>query len=161
MTDKANGPLLDRAQIQELLNELGRRCASHGISADLLIVGGGAIAPAYSNDRATRDIDAIFEPKMLVYQEAERMVNELGIPRDWLNDAVKGLMPDLPDDGRQAAHCLRCPCNVARRCWFAICVISSTSPKGPLARPERWPNIWDASFVPLPLAKRGRRGSAL
>ena len=33
----------------------------------MLIVGGGAIALAYSNDRATRDIDAIFEPKMAVY----------------------------------------------------------------------------------------------
>ena len=31
----------------------------------MLVVGGGAIALAYSNDRATRDIDAIFEPKML------------------------------------------------------------------------------------------------
>ena len=78
MTDKANGPLLDRARIQELLNELGWRCAAHGIVADLLIVGGGAIALAYSNDRATRDIDAIFEPKMLVYQEAEKMANEFG-----------------------------------------------------------------------------------
>jgi hypothetical protein len=101
VTDKTNGPLLDRARIQELLNELGRRCAAHGISAEILIAGGGAIALAYSNDRATRDIDAIFEPKMLVYQEAESMANELGLPRDWLNDAVKGFMPDFPDDGRQ------------------------------------------------------------
>jgi hypothetical protein len=67
----------------------------------MFIVGGGAIALAYSDDRATRDIDAIFEPNMLVYQEAVQMADELGLPRDWLNDGVKGLMPDFPDNGRQ------------------------------------------------------------
>jgi hypothetical protein len=67
----------------------------------MFIVGGGAIALAYSNDRATRDIDAVFEPKMRVYEVAKTMADEFGLPMDWLNDGVKGLLPDFADTGEQ------------------------------------------------------------
>jgi len=96
---RSDGPLLGRERITELLAELGRRCAALGLSVDMVVVGGGAIALAYSGDRATRDIDAIFEPKMRVYEVAHLMAEELELPRDWLNDGVKGLLPDFEDRG--------------------------------------------------------------
>ena len=101
MSIKADGPLLDHERINELLTELGRRCAAIGLSVEMFVVGGGAIALAYSEDRATRDIDAVFEPKMRVYEVAKTMASELGLPQDWLNDGVKGLLPDFEDSGRQ------------------------------------------------------------
>jgi hypothetical protein len=52
------------------------------------------MALAYSRDRVTRDLDAVFEPKREIYQEAARMAEDLGLPENWLNDAVKGLMPE-------------------------------------------------------------------
>ena len=97
----ADGPLLGQKRILELLNELGRRCADIGFSVDMFVVGGGGIALAYGADRATRDIDAIFEPKMRVYEIASTMADEFELPRDWLNDGVKGLLPDFEDSGRQ------------------------------------------------------------
>jgi hypothetical protein len=97
----ADGPLLGQKRILELLTELGRRCADIGFSVDMLVVGGGAIALAYGEDRATRDIDAIFEPKMRVYEIARTMADEFELPRDWLNDGVKGLLPDFDDSGSQ------------------------------------------------------------
>jgi hypothetical protein len=39
---------------------------------------------------------------MKVYAEAKKMADELGLPEDWLNDSVKGLLPDFPDTGSQA-----------------------------------------------------------
>jgi Nucleotidyltransferase of unknown function (DUF6036) len=96
-----SGELLDRTRIRELLTELGRRCAARGFSVEMLIVGGAAIALVYGERRATRDLDAIFEPKMEVYAEAKKMADELGLPEDWLNDGVKGLLPDFPDTGLQ------------------------------------------------------------
>lgn len=54
------------------------------------------MALAYGRDRVTRDLDAIFEPKTLVYAEAKAMADDLGLPPDWLNHGVKGLMPDEP-----------------------------------------------------------------
>ncbi|MGD0880395.1 MAG: DUF6036 family nucleotidyltransferase [Acidimicrobiales bacterium] len=101
MTSKADGPLLGHARIEELLGELGKKCAARGLSVDMFVVGGGAIALAYSDDRATRDIDAVFEPKMEVYEVARAMAGEFGLPRDWLNDSVKGLLPDGQDRGQQ------------------------------------------------------------
>jgi hypothetical protein len=54
------------------------------------------MALAYSRQRMTRDIDAVFEPKTVIYEEARRMADDIaGLPPDWLNDGVKGLMPDL------------------------------------------------------------------
>ena len=96
-----SGELLDRTRIRQLLTELGTRCAARGFSVEMFIVGGAAIALVYGERRATRDLDAIFEPKMEVYAEAKKMADELGLPEDWLNDGVKGLLPDFPDNGSQ------------------------------------------------------------
>ena len=96
-----DGALFDRSRIVELLGELGRRLDRSGIHAEVFIVGGGAMALAYNRDRLTRDVDAVFEPKSLVYEEAHRMAEELRLPSDWLNDGVKALLPDRPDLGAQ------------------------------------------------------------
>lgn len=88
------GPLLDAERIRGLLVELGRRLHARGIAARIFLVGGAAIALAYSARRATRDLDGVFEPKTEIYAEAALMAEEAGLPPDWLNDGVKGLLPD-------------------------------------------------------------------
>ena len=96
-----SGPLFDRAALESLLTALGERCAAKGIEVEMFLVGGAAMALAYSRERITRDLDAVFEPKALVYEQARRLADERGLPPDWLNDAVKGLLPDRPDMGEQ------------------------------------------------------------
>lgn len=86
----------DSDTIRYLLAELGTRLQQRGVEARIFIVGGEAMALAYSRRRITRDIDAVFEPKSVVYEEARRMADDIQwLPADWLNDGVKGLMPDL------------------------------------------------------------------
>ena len=87
-------PLVDRDRIRYLLIELGARLAARGLEARIFLVGGAAMALAYSRTRITRDLDAVFEPKREIYEEAARMAEEFGIPDGWLNDGVKGLLPD-------------------------------------------------------------------
>lgn len=87
-------PLLGAEQIRSLLVDLGQRLEARGIEARLFLVGGAAMALAFSRRRVTRDLDAVFEPKTEVYQEAAAIARERGLPEDWLNDSVKGLMPD-------------------------------------------------------------------
>ena len=72
---------MDRAEIVAALTALGSALDAMGVTADLYVVGGAAIALAYDERRARRDIDAVFVPKAEV----------------WLNDAVKGFVlgPDL------------------------------------------------------------------
>jgi len=83
---------VDRADILAALTALGQEIARRGAVADLYVVGGAAIALAYDERRATRGIDAVFVPKMVVYEAAERVAGERGLPGGWLNDAVKGFL---------------------------------------------------------------------
>ena len=83
---------MDRAEILRSLTALGADLQEHGLTADLYIVGGAAIALAYDDRRATRDIDALFVPKAEVYAAAGRVRDQLDLPEGWLNDAVKGFL---------------------------------------------------------------------
>jgi len=87
-------PLLSGDIIRTLLVELGERLDDRGIEARLFVVGGSAMALAFSARRVTRDIDAVFEPKAEVYAQAAALAERRGLAEGWLNDAVKGLLPD-------------------------------------------------------------------
>ena len=67
---------------------------ARGARARLFLVGGAAMALSFSRDRVTRDLDGVFEPKAEMYAEAAQMAVEHGLPDGWLNDAVKGLLPE-------------------------------------------------------------------
>lgn len=83
---------MDLPGILRALTALGRRLEGRGIVGELYVVGGAAIALAFDGRRATRDIDAVFEPKAVVYEEAARVADELDLPDGWLNDGVKGFL---------------------------------------------------------------------
>jgi hypothetical protein len=82
-----------RARIIVALEALGEELGSAGIRGQIFIVGGAAMALAYSTRRVTRDIDAVFEPKSAIYEAARRVAERLELPEDWLNDGVKGFLP--------------------------------------------------------------------
>jgi hypothetical protein len=90
--------LLGRSEILGLLAELGEELARNGTRGELYIVGGSAIALAFDARRATRDIDAVFEPKQAIYVAARQVAARRGLPVGWLNDSVKGLVPPGDDD---------------------------------------------------------------
>src|SRR4051812_40216721 len=59
--------LLTRDEILALLDALAADLRGRGHHGDLFLVGGAAMALAYDTRRATRDLDAVFEPKQVVY----------------------------------------------------------------------------------------------
>ena len=89
MSDRA----FTRAKIVAALQALGDELTAEGVRGEIFIVGGAAMALAYSTRRVTKDIDAVFEPKAVIYLAASRVAEELGLPEDWLNDAVKAFLP--------------------------------------------------------------------
>lgn len=93
MSEQRRDNQFSRARILEALRALGAELASRGVRGEVFIVGGAAMALAYSTRRVTRDIDAVFEPKSAIYDAAETVAEQLGLPEDWLNDAVKAFMP--------------------------------------------------------------------
>jgi len=83
---------MDRAEILRALTALGRRLANRKVVGEMYLVGGAAIALAFDERRATRDVDAVFEPKLIIYEEAAAVADELDLPDGWLNDGVKGFL---------------------------------------------------------------------
>jgi len=83
---------MNREQIIDALTSLAEELDSQGVSAQMYVVGGAAIALAFDERRSTRDIDAVFEPKAVVYEAAARLAERSGLAPDWLNDAVKGFL---------------------------------------------------------------------
>ncbi len=96
---------LSKTKVIALLRELGERLAARGIHAEMYVVGGAAMALAYDVTRLTRDLDAIFVPKMTVYEEAAKMAEyHKDLDPNWLNDAVKGLLPSHYDREARTAY---------------------------------------------------------
>lgn len=89
-----------RAEIIVALQMLGDELSNQGVHGQIFIVGGAAMALAYSTRRVTKDIDAVFEPKSSIYKAASKVAEQLGLPEDWLNDAAKGFMPGADEDPR-------------------------------------------------------------
>ncbi len=52
----------------------------------MYVFGGAAMALAYDARRATRDIDAVFQPHGIVLDEARAVGDEMGLPGWWLNE---------------------------------------------------------------------------
>lgn len=94
--------MLAREEIRRLLGLLSDELTAHGLVGELFLVGGAAMALAYDRDRATQDLDAVFEPKTAVYAAAAAVAQREGLPEDWLNDAVKGFLPG-PDPAATVA----------------------------------------------------------
>lgn len=97
---------MDRTEIIAALTALAAELESRGVNAEMYVVGGAAIALAFDERRSTRDVDAIFEPKTVVYEAASEVASRLELPSGWLNDAVKGF---LEGDDPAAAPVLDLP----------------------------------------------------
>jgi hypothetical protein len=82
-----------RDDIEELLEELGRRLQARNVSGKIYVAGGAAIALEYPVRRVTRDIDALFGPAQAVREEAAAMARERGLPPTWLSESVRAFKP--------------------------------------------------------------------
>jgi hypothetical protein len=89
---------MTRDQLIAALCALGEKLTARGVHAQMFIVGGAAMALVYSGRRMTGDIDAVFEPKAIIYDLAAEVAREQGLPGGWLNDGVKGFMPTSGED---------------------------------------------------------------
>ena len=59
----ADDVLLGRVELERAFTALGERLAKRGVVADLLVVGGAAMALAHDANRVTRDVDVRFVPR--------------------------------------------------------------------------------------------------
>lgn len=85
--------MLDRRLLLGLLEDLSTELEVQGLRGEMFVVGGGAMALAYNTRRVTRDLDAVFEPKAVIYEASRRVAARQGIEEHWLSDAVKAFLP--------------------------------------------------------------------
>lgn len=90
--------MLARDAALHALEELAAVLESRGIEGRMFVVGGAALALAFNARQTARDVDDVFEPKSEVHSAAQVVAERLGLPDDWLSDAVKGFVPGTDPD---------------------------------------------------------------
>lgn len=81
---------LTRVAILAALGGLSDELGTQGVTGELCLFGGTVMVLAFTARPATKDVDGIFEPAQLVRNAAERVAERQNLPRNWLNDGVKG-----------------------------------------------------------------------
>ena len=87
---------MDRDQIIGDLTALGRALDRRGVTGEMYLVGGAAIALAFDERRATRDVEVVFKPKATVYEAAAEVADELEPPRGLVERRREGIPAARP-----------------------------------------------------------------
>ena len=81
--------MLTIERIKELLTALDEELGKRDVIGEVGICGGAVMCLVFQARRATKDIEAIFEPAGEIRTAAKAVAARQGVPEDWLNDAAK------------------------------------------------------------------------
>ena len=84
--------MIGQKKIKELFHRLNEELEKEGHTGEIGIVGGAAMCLVYHAREMTKDVDAIFKPASIIRRLAEKIAKEESLPKDWLNDSVKGFL---------------------------------------------------------------------
>ena len=84
--------MLSKEQIVDYLSLLGKELALRNMQGEILLTGGAAMCLVLGARDSTKDIDALYEPKSIINNIAAQIAKDYDLPKDWLNDSVKGFM---------------------------------------------------------------------
>ncbi|MFT4246280.1 MAG: DUF6036 family nucleotidyltransferase [Micrococcaceae bacterium] len=90
--NNVNGKAMNRDMLLSLFETLNTKLVEKDIEADMFLVGGGAMALAYDQQRMTTDLDGIFQPANELRQIIDEISVEKKLHPDWMNDAAKGFL---------------------------------------------------------------------
>lgn len=83
---------MESHEIEAYLVRLSELLALRNVVGEIVLFGGAAMVLAHKARLSTKDVDAVFAPKDIVYQAAAEVTRECGAAEGWLNDAVKGFL---------------------------------------------------------------------
>ena len=88
---------LNEKTIIKYLNILNEEMKKNNLYGDINLVGGAVMCLVSKSRNVTKDIDAVFEPKMKMYNLIEKIAQNNNLSKDWLNDSVKGYLSPVAD----------------------------------------------------------------
>lgn len=83
---------MDSKEIETYLTSLSELLARRNVVGEIVLFGGAAMVLAHKARVSTKDVDAVFAPKDVIYRAAAEVTRDCGAPEGWLNDAVKGFL---------------------------------------------------------------------
>jgi hypothetical protein len=86
--------MLTKERIYEAFDALNKELKRRDINGEICVVGGAYMCLAYDARPSTKDVDGVFKPASEVRESAEATAERLSLPLNWLNDGVKGFMPE-------------------------------------------------------------------
>ena len=81
-----------RDELLKYLGILGKELEKNELQGEIILTGGAVMCLVHSARDMTKDIDALYEPKSEINTLIEKIAIEHGLPRNWLNDSVKGFV---------------------------------------------------------------------
>jgi hypothetical protein len=84
--------MLDSKKIKQLFEELNEALKTQGEIGEIGLMGGAVMCLVYQSRKATRDVDAIFEPTQLIRKLAAKIGEHHNIGPHWMNDSAKAFL---------------------------------------------------------------------
>jgi hypothetical protein len=78
-----------KEEIKQYLSELNDELRSMDVKGEVCLYGGAVMALVYDARPNTDDVDAVFKPVRYIRKAAGRIAERHGLPKAWLNYAVK------------------------------------------------------------------------
>lgn len=95
---------LTKGDILKLFELLNSELAAEDTHGEVYLVGGAVMCVAMNARAATRDVDALFKPAVVVRKAAARVAARARVPENWINDAVKAWLSPRGEFDRFIEH---------------------------------------------------------
>ncbi|MDR1641678.1 MAG: hypothetical protein LBT59_18460 [Clostridiales bacterium] len=84
--------MMAREQILRYLGQVSDELEARGLHGEILLADGAVMCLVHEALDITKDIDALYEPREEINLIACDIALKEGLPKDWLNDSVKGVV---------------------------------------------------------------------
>jgi len=84
--------MLTKKEIEKYLLELNTSLKEEEEVGEIGLIGGAVMCLVYNARLSTKDVDAVFQPSLVLRKHIQKIALKYDLKDDWLNDAAKGFL---------------------------------------------------------------------